>query len=80
MPIFETIEGMSANLDSFDKYIKLLFMHSPAVLVKPAMEPRGGRKGSLLNSRITSNIDLVLVAAAKLAEITVISNAYKLVV
>ena len=49
-------------------------------MVNPYIDPKGGRKGSCLNSSIKSKIDLVLLAAAKFAHITPINKAYRLVV
>ena len=80
LPTLLIIGGISDNFDSLVKYIKLLFMHSPAVFVKPCIEPRGGRNGNYLNSKMTSKIDLVLLWAAKFAINTPISKASKLVV
>ena len=55
-------------------------MHSPAVLVNPYIDPKSGKNGSCLNSKITSNIDFVLDEAAKFAKITPMRRAAKLVV
>lgn len=80
LPVFERIGGMSASLDSLDKNMNPLFMHSPAGFMYPYIDPRGGKKGSYLNSKIRSNIDLVLLAEAKLAQSTPINRAKRLVV
>lgn len=79
LPVLAKIGGISANFESLVRNIKPLFMHSPADFVNPVMDPKGGRNGSCLNSRIKSKIDLVIPEAIKFAKRTPIRRVYRLI-